>query len=191
MKTKLMVQSMSLLALLTFIRNCSVVTVDDAGVELTQSQFVLENGLTLIVLGICVIWLLLAAAYYVSFVAFKWSGNETGYEIVDVSEKEGAGLDFFLTLIVPLIIDDVDTIQGFVSFILIIAIICCLLYQTNLFYANPVLAILGYRVYEFTFKRNAQFGEERCIGICRGKITRGQTIEYKEIADKVLYIKGM
>lgn len=76
-----MVQSMSLLALLTFIRNCSVVTVDDAGIKLTRSQLVLENGLTLIVLGICVIWLLLAAAYYVCFVAFKWSGNETGYLI--------------------------------------------------------------------------------------------------------------
>lgn len=191
MKRKLMIQSMSLLALLTFIRNCSVNTVDSTGIKLSWDQFLAENGLILFVLGACVLWVLLATAYYVSFAAFKWSDIESGYEIVGVAEQDGAGLNFFLTLIVPLVIDDVGTIQGFLSFVLIIAIICCLLFKTNLFYANPVLAILGYRVYEFSFKANQSFKDKKCIGLCKGRIQEGQTIEYKAITEKVLYIKGM
>ena len=160
MKRKLMIQSMSLLALLTFIRNCSLVTVDSAGIKLVWNQFLKVNGLVLIILSVCVIWVLLAVAYYVSFAAFRWSGNVSGYEVVDVKEQEDAGLNFFLTLIVPLVIDDVGTIQGFLSFSLIIAIIWCLLNKTNLFYANPVLEILGYQVYEFSFKENKSYS--RC-----------------------------
>lgn len=191
MKRKLMIQSMSLLALLTLIRNCSVSTVDCAGQKLTWYQFLAVNGLVLIIIGTCALWVLLAAAYFVSFAAFKWSGNESGYEIIAVREQEEAGLNFFLTLIVPLVIDDVGSIQGFTSFVLIVAIICCLLYKTNLFYANPVLAILGYRVYEFSFKDNARFGNKQCIGLCKGRLREGQMIEYKSITEKVLYIKGM
>lgn len=191
MKSKLMIQSMSLLALLTLIQNFSVKTADCAGVTLSCGQFFEENGLTLIILGVCVLWILLAIAYYVSFAAFKWSDVLSGYEIADVEEREGAGLNFFLTLIVPLVIDDVGTIRGFLSFIVIMAIICFLLYQTNLFYANPVLAILGYRIYEFSFKANQSFGYQKCIGLCKGRIQEGQAIEYKVITEKVLYIKGM
>ena len=182
---------MSLLALLTLIQNFSVKTADCAGVTLSCGQFFEENGLTLIILGVCVLWILLAIAYYVSFAAFKWSDVLSGYEIVDAEEREGAGLNFFLTLIVPLVIDDVGTIRGFLSFIVIMAIICLLLYQTNLFYANPVLAILGYHIYEFSFKANQSFGYQKCIGLCKGRIQEGQAIEYKVITEKVLYIKGM
>lgn len=191
MKRKLMIQSMSLLALLTFIRNCSLVTVDSAGIKLVWNQFLKVNGLVLIILSVCVIWVLLAVAYYVSFAAFRWSGNVSGYEVVDVKEQEDAGLNFFLTFIVPLVIDDVGTIQGFLSFSLIIAIIWCLLNKTNLFYANPVLGILGYQVYEFSFKENKSYRDKRCIGICKGRLKEGQAIEYKAITEKVLYIKGM
>ena len=63
MKRKLMIQSMSLLALLTFIRNCSVNTVDSTGIKLSWDQFLVENVLILFVLGACVLWVLLAAAY--------------------------------------------------------------------------------------------------------------------------------
>lgn len=182
---------MSLLALLTLIRNSSVDFVDSSGDKLSWDQFIAENGLLLIVLGACMMWVLLAAAYYVSFAAFKWSDVESGYEIVGVEEQEGAGLNFFLTLIVPLVIDDVGTVQGCLSFTLVIAIICCLLHKTNLFYANPILAVLGYRVYEFSFKSNKNYGGTKCIGLCKGIVREGQTVEYKIITEKVLYIKGM
>ena len=176
MKRKLMVQSMSLLALLTFIKNFSFVTTDCCNQSLSLHDFFRSNLLTLILLGACLIWVLCALLYFLSFAAFKWSDKESGYTITNVVEEEGAGLNFFLTLIVPLIIDNVNTLQGFASFSLVVFIICVLLYRTNLFYANPILALLGYRVFKFTFTENSAFGSTKCIGLCKGKVQNGQSI---------------
>lgn len=181
---------MSLLALLTFIKNFSFVITDDCNQPLPLQDFILCNFLTLILLGACLIWVMCALLYFLNFAAFKWSDKESGYTITNVVEEEGAGLSFFLTLIVPLIIDNVNTLQGFTSFLLIVIIICVLLYRTNLFYANPILALLGYRVYKFTFMENSAFGSTECIGLCKGKIQNGQSIEYKKITETILYIKG-
>ena len=81
---------------LSLIQNFSVKTEDCAGVTFSCGQFFEANGLVLIILGVCVLWILLAIAYYVSFAAFKWSDVVSGYEIVNVEEQEGAGLNFFL-----------------------------------------------------------------------------------------------
>ena len=52
-------------------------------------------------------------------------------------------MNFFMTMIIPLLIDDVGTIQGAVTFLIIVVMMCALLSKTHLYYANPVLAILG------------------------------------------------
>ncbi len=106
-------------------------------------------------------------------------------------EKEDASLNFFVTLILPLLIDDISTIQGAITFALIILLLSMLLYQTKLFYANPVLAILGYHIYSFQFKHNSEYGNCICIGVCHGRIGGEDTIEFKTISGNVLYIGEM
>lgn len=191
MKFKLMIQSLSPLALLTIIRNFSFVTTTCVGFTLGLKDFILENIILLIVLLFCLIWVILALVFFISFGAFKWNDKEGGYEICSVVEKEDAGLNFFITLIIPLLLDDVNTLQGALSSAIVVLLICILLYKTNLFYANPVLALLGYRVYEFSFKQNEKYGDKQLVGLCKGKLTENRSVEYKRITDKVIYIKGM
>ncbi len=47
-----------------------------------------------------------------------------------VEYKEDAILNFFLTLIIPLLVDDVGGIQGALTFVAIVILICLLLYRT-------------------------------------------------------------
>ena len=58
-----------------------------------------------------------------------------------------------------------------------------LLYRTSLFYANPVLAILGYHVYDFHFHDNTDL-QGQYIGLSKGIITGQETIEYKKITEE-------
>lgn len=186
-----MIQSLSPLALLTIIRNFSFITATCDGPKFGLKDFILENIILLIVSLLCFIWVILALVFFISFGAFKWNDKKNGYEICSVVEKEDAGLNFFLTLIIPLLLDDVATIQGALTFAIVVLLICILLYRTNLFYANPVLALLGYRVYEFSFKENEEYGDKQLIGLCKGELNKNGSVEYKEITPKVLYIKGM
>ena len=193
MKEKLIVQSLSPLALLTIVRNFSFVTKDTDGIELCFKDFISENIVLLIVMVFCAIWVLLALWFLLEFKAFHYADTIPGYEIEIIEEKQDASLNFFLTLILPLVIDDVQTWQGASVFIIILLLIFILLAKTNLFYANPVLSILGYHVYKFKFKQNTKFPKEY-IAVAK-KLEKTNPISYKEITknesfeDTIFYIE--
>lgn len=154
-------------------------------------SFIAQNQILLIVFLLCFVWILAAVFSFVSILAFKWTDKHCGYDIENVKEIEDASLNFFMTMIIPLLIDDVGSIQGAITFFIIVIMMCALLEKTSLFYANPVLAILGYRVYSFSFQENADYKTNKCIGIVYRKISGSEPIEYKEITDGVFYIKEL
>ena len=194
LKRMLMIQSLSPLALLTIIRNFSF-KIPRRGFRSQDewiAAFVKENSILIIVMILCLSWLLAALFSYFSFSAFKWSGRTRGYEIEDVIEKEDASLNFFMTMIIPLLIDDVYTIQGALTFAIIVIMMCALLEKTKLFYANPVLSSLGYRIYAFSFVDNTEYCKKTCIGVVQGHLSDcPESIEFKSIDKNVLYVKEL
>lgn len=187
MKIKLMIQSLSPLALLTIIKNFSLITVDNYGELLTKKEFIYTNIILLTVLSFCAIWVILSIVFYIEFIAFQYTDKKTGYDITINKEITEKSIDFLLTFIIPLLVDDIDTCQGAMVFFLLLFLICTLLCKTNLFYANPVLAILGYKIYEFSFVKNSEEKEKDLIGIYKGKFPKN--VMYKKITDTV-YILG-
>lgn len=193
LKHSLMLQSLSPLALLTIIRNFSFqkppANIDSSA--LYWGEFFRLNMVLIIVFLLCAVWIIAAAWSFVSFSAFKWTDKKKGYLLKSYEEKEDASLNFFMTMIIPLLIDDVGTIQGAATFFIIVVMMCALLNRTTLYYANPVLAILGYRVYEIQFQENKDF-DGKCIGVVKGKFPDNLgSIEYKTITENVLYVKEM
>lgn len=193
LKHKLMLQSLRPLAFLTIVRNFKFTPVS----ELAENQsywgeFVRLNNVLIVVFLLCATWILAAVISFISFTAFRWTDKKQGYQLSSFVEKEDASLNFFMTMIIPLLIDDVGTIQGAVTFLIIVVMMCALLSKTHLYYANPVLAILGYRVYEVTFKSNPDFNNEVCLAVVKGGFLKNpSTVEYKVINDTVLYMKEM
>ena len=188
MKFKLMIQSLSPLFLLTIIRNFNFKTQSTTGIEYGCKEFLCENIVLISVMAFCSIWIVCSLFFILEFRAFKYSGKKHGYTIVNVKENKEASLNFLLTLIVPLLIDDVDTLQGTITFLLIVVLICVLLYRTTLFYDNPVLSILGYHIYTFEFEDKSECAEP-CVGVCRGEFHTGNSIEFKRISNNVYYMK--
>lgn len=189
MKLKLMIQSLSPLALLTIINNFSFVTENNYGEVFSAKEFIYLNFILLFVLSFCVIWVILSVWFYIEFKAFQYTDKQSGYDIIIKNERGEDSLNFFLTLILPSLIDDINRWQGATVFFLVLFMICVLLYKTRLFYANPVLSILGYKVVEFEFSENSKVSKKNLIGIYNGKITNNN-IMYKTITDTVYYIKG-
>lgn len=117
LKHKLMLQSLSPLAFLTIVRNFKFTPVS----ELAENQsywgeFVRLNNVLIVVFLLCATWILAAVISFISFTAFRWTDKKQGYQLSSFVEKEDASLNFFMTMIIPLLIDDVGTIQGAVTF---------------------------------------------------------------------------
>ena len=174
LKHQLLMQSLSPLMFLTIIKNFKFDLTEDL------KEFISKNVILLIVLVLCSIWILASICCFVTFNAFKWSNKETGYTVEVVEEDKQTSLEFVLTIIIPLLVGDVATLQGALTFLILLLIIC---------------KLLGYHLYKFKFYDNEEYHDKTVIGLCRGKIIdmdKRLPIEYKIISpeDKyVLYFK--
>ena len=183
MKIKLIILSLSPLCLLTFIMNFRFVCVASDGQVLTRIQFIESNILIIALLSACLLWCLISAFFYVYFKFLVSFGGNGGYTIKEITEDKEAGLNFFLTLILPLLVGDLSEWQNAFCFVLIFIIIFVLISKTDLFYANPVLTLLGYRVYKVIFNDNPSI-KGACVIVTTKRTTSEDTIEYMNMANK-------
>ena len=123
----------------------------------------------------------------------KSSFDSHGETIIIESEKKDSGVTFLVTFVLPLLVDDVATLRGFLFFSTLLVMVILLFIKSDLFYQNPVLAALRYRVYEFKFCAPDVDVEENkiYIGMTRDKLPSEQVaIKRKYIADNVFIIKN-
>ena len=124
-----------------------------------------------------------------AIILFFWPTQKSGFEEVkkpieafeDISENSVA---FFVTYITPLVLSDITKSKGFWSFAFICVLLLLLMRNTNLYYQNPFLAILGYKTFTFQFKNE----EEKYIAITKGHFDPKRTIKRKMISDNVYLI---
>lgn len=167
LKHKLMLQSLSPLAFLTIVRNFKFTPVS----ELAENQsywgeFVRLNNVLIVVFLLCATWILAAIISFISFTAFRWTDKKQGYQLSSFVEKEDASLNFFMTMIIPLLIDDVGTIQGAVTFLIIVVMMCALLSKTHFCQFDPDLKRLHFLSFSFFL---SHYKQERKVKGCRNK----------------------
>lgn len=147
----------------------------------------------LIVFILSLLWLLWAVMVYCGFAGTLRNKFDTrGEKVIIITERRDVGATFLASFVLPLLFDDVGTLNGFIVFGLLLIMMVILLVKSNLFYQNPVLTILGYRVFEFQFVNpyiDIEKENKTYIGITKGKmITEKATIRRKPIADDVFII---
>ena len=146
-----------------------------------------------VVFTISLIWVLWAVLIYGGFTGIlQVNFDSYGENLVVVTDKRDVGATFLVSFILPLLLDDVSTLRGFIVFGLLLLMMSILLVNSNLFYQNPLLIILGYRTFEFQFVaayKDIADKEKVYIGITKGKtISQKSTIKRKYIADDVFII---
>lgn len=143
---------------------------------------ILATGL----LCVCALMLVLGLGIYLFFKKIQSFGfQEEEKKIVidaDVTENSVA---FFVTYITPLVLDDIDEQRGFCSFITIAVLLILLMRNTNLYYQNPFLTILGYRSFYFHFDGEEGMGD---VAITRGDFDASKLIKRKRISDNVYLV---
>ncbi|MGG0821395.1 hypothetical protein ABE099_00850 [Paenibacillus turicensis] len=148
-----------------------------------------EKFLLFIVIFICVIWIFVSL-YSMHLFRGAQFANFIEDKINIVHYSSDAGLIFFTTFIVPLVLDDVGSMRNFLVFICLFLMIIVLMFKTNLYYQNPVIAMLGYSTFNFKFTEHSDstMKNSELVGITYGKIDEEKIIKYQRIADNVYFI---
>lgn len=205
LKAGLIIQSFAPLFLLLFIKN-----VNGAMPRLIKSFFdkLFKEGIATFTVAIAypafwsfmltmisVVWIILACIIYLAYRGMQNSGFASKGEMISIIEKkQDVGLSFLVSYVLPLMVDDVQDLRAFLLLTVMLALVLSLLIRSNLFYQNPILALLGYKVFSFTITNPAKDIEEHAheknfIGITYGKeITVKIPIKRKYIANDVFMI---
>lgn len=93
-------------------------------------------------------------------------------------------LSFLATYIIPLVCLDMDKSRSFPILILLLVLIGWIYVRTNLFYTNPTLAILGFKVYQVDTESYPEM-----IVIIKNSLSVGDYILPRQINGNVFFAK--
>lgn len=128
----------------------------------------------LIIVFVSVIWLLITVLVVFGFRGIQSSGFESmGENIVVHEDKKDVGISFLVSFVLPLLIDEVASLRDFIFFFTMLVLVLSLLIRSNLFYQNPILTLLGYKVCVFKVLDPAldlqPYANREFIGITYGR----------------------
>lgn len=111
------------------------------------------------------------------------------FEIKKIEGINYEHLTFLATYVVPLISFDFGSGRQMVVLALLLIVMGVIYIKTDLFYANPSLALLGFHICraDGEFKNGSREG---MILISRCRLFVGQKVSYIKLDDRIYYVQG-
>jgi hypothetical protein len=112
------------------------------------------------------------------------------FEIKNIESINYEHLTFLATYVVPLISFDFGSGRQMIVLALLLIVMGIIYIKTDLFYANPSLALLGFHIYRAD--GNFKIGDrDGIVLISREKLSEGQKVSYIKLDDRIYYTKGV
>ena len=186
MKIELCFISLSVLFFLLVIKTVDIPIYFGHDAEFVGWEYLLSNNVFMM------IFLVLFAISLVMKRRFGKSlqgSTDISCKICNVKNLNYNYLMFFTTYIIPLICFDLKEFRDCILLLFLLLILCTLFLKTNVYYQNPILALMGFNLYEvdMTYK-----SKEICkvIVIADGKLRDDMEISKHNIdGNEVIYCK--
>ncbi|VDN47902.1 conserved membrane protein of unknown function [Petrocella atlantisensis] len=136
------------------------------------------------------IMMLVVSSFFVTTFNYTVSrGMQSYFKIKRVQNKNYEHLTFLTTYILPLIAFNLSEVRFVIMLMLLIFVIGFIYVRTDLFYANPTLALLGYQLYEADVEMRDNKIYENLILICKGNISKESNLEYLRVDERIYFVK--
>lgn len=184
-KVQLYVVSLWLLFVLIFI-----ITVDVPFCFAPECRFIgIVKLLRLNVIPIvsCLL-LLLGLLFYWRF-KYKLAGSkEIPFTVTKLENINFEHLTFLATYIIPLICFDLSSTKYAFVLLVLLVLIGAIYVKTDMFYANPTLALLGYHIYKVdgNFRNGTR---ENIILIARQRVLVGNKLHYRKLDERIYFVR--
>ena len=136
------------------------------------------------------IFLLIGIIYYFLF-DYRFKGTAPlQIKIEEIKNVNYEHITFLTTYIIPLLSFDISEPRYLVLLFLLLIIIGAIYIKTNLFYANPTLALLGYHIYKITGSRNIEINKDQYINIIvitKIKMSSNDEIQLSFLSDNIYF----
>jgi len=181
LKIQLYILSLWLLFLLIFLNKVPLCFGECELVDL-KSLFV-EHSIVLSAL----LFMIIGAIFYFRFRNIVSGSKSIPERVIEIDNLNWEHLTFLSTYLIPLLCFDLDfnLDQGRngVMLILVIVAIGMIYVKTNIFYSNPTLAILGYRIYKISTENRRDI-----IVLSKDKLKIDDWIRARNIEEDIYFI---
>ena len=114
--------------------------------------------------------LTISAIFYFIFRRLINGSKDGPYEILEIEDKGSEHLVFLATYVIPLVGFGLETVRQSINLAITLVLLGAIYIRTNLFYANPTLSLLGFRLF------NAKIKGGSAILISREDLAAGDAI---------------
>jgi len=178
-KIEMYIVSLWLLFLLIAVKEFHLVSWEFSLTKDGFNTFISANVIAIISL----LFLLLGLIFYARFRYTLKGSSELPKKIVKIEDQNFEHLTFLTTYIIPFLRVKLEGRDLLVTFLLLI-VIGMIFVKTNLFYKNPTLALLGYRLYKVDSE-----GTTNLIFISREPLNIGDTVLNIHLSDNIYFVK--
>lgn len=137
---------------------------------------------------ISIIALLYSIIVYIKFEIALGSSTDLPFTIKKIENSSYENLTFLATYIIPLISFDFDNNRQLIILAILLIVMGIIYIKTDLFYANPSLALLGFKLYKAD--GNFKNGERNdIILITRERLSLNDKATYIKLDERIYYVK--
>ena len=113
---------------------------------------------------------------------YEWAGTyNPPYTIESVKNENYEYLTFLTTYIIPLACVDLKNVRYFLVLIVLLSFIGMIFIRMDLYFGNPTLALMGYKLYRARIENLA----DEVIIITKDKLSPNSKINWIELSDNV------
>ena len=144
------------------------------------------------ILLFCVLGILISGLIYLNF-KYRIVKGATApkVEIVEINNLNFENLTFLATYIIPLVCFDLEIHleegRNFIMLILVLVLIGWIYVKTNIFYTNPTLAVLNFKIYKVKFQRANKGAVEEMIVVTKSVLKKGDSILPNKMDDNIFF----
>jgi hypothetical protein len=112
---------------------------------------------------------------------------ELSFKITEIENIDYEHLTFLTTYIIPLVCFQFENLRYIIVFVILLIVIGSMYIRTDLFYANPTLAILRFRIYKVSGEfRNGEIRKSKIL-ISKDKLTKDDRVKYFKLDERIYY----
>lgn len=136
---------------------------------------------------ICILAILIGLFAYLDF-KYQLKGTpELSFKITEIEKIDYEHLTFLTTYIIPLVCFEFGNPRYIIVFIILIFVIGSIYIRTDLFYVNPTLALLKFRIYKVNGEfRNSEIRTNKIL-ISKEILTIDDHVKYFKLDDRIYY----
>jgi hypothetical protein len=184
-KFELYILSLWLLFFLIIVVTANIPMCFGEGCKFIGWETLLKNNLIPIA-ALCL--LIFGIVFFLRF-DYRISGSKKlPVQIIKIEDVNYEHLTFLTTYIIPLICFNLTSARYVFALVFLLIVIGIIYVKTDKFYANPTLAVLGYRLYKVTIKTRLSIKEE-IIVITKDRLSESDQIRMLDLDEKVSYAR--